>query len=240
MIDVTVLLAMSLIFIGAFIQTTTGFGMAILASPILLYISPEYIPGPIIIVGFFIALINTFKYRSQISLDGLTKSTIGLLPGSCVGAAILYFINVAQLSVLLGSTVLLAVATSLLPIKVAVTPKRLMFAGFLSGFLGTSSGIGGPPMALLLQHQKVELIRSNLAAFFLMSSALSLLVQIPIGYMSIKHVLLALPLIPAGYAGHKLAIRVMHRLSKKVVRNLSLILCVVAGLGAIYSGLKVI
>jgi uncharacterized membrane protein YfcA len=122
----------------------------------------------------------------------------------------------------------------------AVTPRRLMFAGFLSGFLGTSSGIGGPPMALLLQHQKVDQIRANLAAFFLMSSALSLLIQIPIGFMSIKHALLALPLIPAGYVGHKLALSVLHHLSKNIVRNLSLILCFVAGVGAVYSGLKII
>ncbi|MFB9254214.1 sulfite exporter TauE/SafE family protein [Vibrio agarivorans] len=231
---------MFLIFIGAFIQTATGFGMAIVASPLLLYISPDYIPGPIIIVGLFIASINTFKYRTQISLNGLKKSTIGLLPGSCVGAAILYFIDVAQLSVLLGSTVLIAVGASLLPFKVDVTPRRLMLAGFFSGFLGTSSGIGGPPMALLLQHQNVNQIRANLAGFFLMSSSLSLMIQIPIGYMSIKHVLLALPLIPAGYAGHKLAIAVLPRISQKLVRNLSLALCVVAGLGAVYSGLKII
>jgi uncharacterized membrane protein YfcA len=231
---------MSLIFAGAFIQTATGFGMAIVASPLLLYVSPEYIPGPIIVVGFFIALINTYKYRAQVSLHGLMKSTIGLLPGTVVGAAILYFIDVAQLSVLLGTTVLIAVATSILPIKMEVTPRRLMLAGFFSGFLGTSSGIGGPPMALLLQHQKVDQIRASLAAFFLMSSVLSLLIQIPIGYMSIDHLLLALPLIPAGYAGHKLAISVLHRLSKKLVRNTSLILCFVAGLGAVYSGLKVI
>ncbi|MFA0438797.1 permease [Vibrio sp. 10N.286.49.C2] len=238
--DITVLLAMSLIFIGAFIQTATGFGMAIVASPLLLYLSPEYIPGPIIIVGFFIALLNTYKYRTQISLHGLMKGILGLIPGTCAGAAILYFIDVGQLSVLLGTTVLIAVGTSLLPIKMEVTPRRLMLAGFFSGFLGTSSGIGGPPMALLLQHQKVEQIRANLAAFFLMSSTLSLLIQIPIGYMSIKHLLLALPLVPAGYAGHKLAISVLHRLSKKLVRNLSLSLCLVAGIGAVYSGLKVI
>ncbi|MGL6314204.1 sulfite exporter TauE/SafE family protein [Vibrio sp. WXL103] len=231
---------MFLIFIGAFIQTATGFGMAIVASPLLLYISPDYIPGPIIIVGLFIASINTYKYRTQISLKGLRKSTVGLLPGSCVGAAILYFIDVAQLSVLLGSTVLIAVGASLLPIKLEVTPRRLMLAGFFSGFLGTSSGIGGPPMALLLQHQAVNKIRANLAGFFLMSSALSLLIQIPIGYMSIKHVWLALPLIPAAYLGHKLALYALPRLSAKWVRNVSLTLCVVAGLGAVYSGLAVI
>ncbi|WP_394154360.1 sulfite exporter TauE/SafE family protein [Vibrio maritimus] len=229
---------MSLVFVGAFIQTATGFGMAIVAAPLLLYISPSYIPGPIIIVGLFIALVNTFKYRTQISLSGLKQSTIGLLPGTCVGAAVLYIIDVAQLSVLLGTTVLIAVVASLLPFKIGVTPNRLMVAGFFSGFLGTSSGIGGPPMALLLQHQNVNQIRASLAAFFLMSSILSVLIQIPIGYMSLQHLLLALPLIPSGYAGHKLAVSVLHQLSPKLVRTVSLILCVAAGLGAIYSGLK--
>lgn len=236
--DINVLIAMLLISIGAFIQTTTGFGMAVVASPLLLYLSPEYIPGPIIIVGLFLSSINVIKYRVHVSWKGLKQCIIGLLPGTLAGASVLYLIDVKQLSILLGCTVLLAVAVSLLPIKVEVTPRKLILGGFFSGLLGTSSGIGGPPMALLLQHQQAHLIRANMAAFFLMSCVLSLGIQIPIGYMNFEHLKLALPLIPAGYIGYRLAIAVVDRIPQKVIRNVSLVLCLVAGMGAIYSGLS--
>ncbi|MGR5064035.1 sulfite exporter TauE/SafE family protein [Photobacterium sp. DNB22_13_2] len=235
--ELSILLSMLLIFIGAFVQTTTGFGMAVVASPLLLHVSPDYVPGPIVVVGLFLALVNMYKYRLHVNWLGLRKSVFGLLPGSICGAGLLYLVDVEQLSLFLGATVLVAVGASLLPIKIEVTPNRLTAAGFLSGFLGTSSGIGGPPMALLLQHQKLHLIRANLAAFFLMNCILSLLIQIPIGYMSMHHLFLALPLIPASYAGHKLAVSVNDYISHKAVRNASLLLCIVAGLGAVLSGL---
>lgn len=229
-------IAMLLIFIGAFIQSATGFGLAVVASPLLIMLSPEYIPGPIMIVGLFLALINALKYRATISLGGLKHAIVGRIPGSLLGGGLLYYIDVAQLSLLLGIVVLMAVAISILPIKLHPTPNRLLFAGFLSGFLGTSSGIGGPPMALLLQHQQANFIRANLAAFFVVSCTMSLLIQIPIGYMSMQHLYLSLPLLPASYLGYRVALLVVGRLSQEMIRNTSLVLCLLAGLGAVYSG----
>lgn len=235
-VQAELIIAMLLIFIGSFIQSATGFGLAVVASPLLIVLSPQYIPGPIIIVGLFLALINAFKYRATISIGELKHAVIGRIPGTFAGATLLYYINVAQLSLLLGVIVLMAVAISLLPIKLHPTPQRLMFAGFLSGLLGTSSGIGGPPMALLLQHQQARLIRANLSAFFVVSCSMSLLIQIPIGYMSMEHMYLSLPLLPASYLGYRVAMRVVNHLSQEIVRRASLILCLVAGLSAIYYG----
>ena len=45
------------------------------------------------------------------------------------------------------------------------TAPAMFSAGFLSGFMGTSSSIGGPPMALVLQHEENDFIRANMAAF---------------------------------------------------------------------------
>ena len=132
--DINLLIAMLMIFCGSFIQSATGFGLAVVAAPILIHLSPEFIPGPLIIVGLFLGIINAVKYRANISLGGLKQAIIGRIPGTIAGAALLYYIDVAQLSLLLGVIVLMAVVVSLLPIKLQPTPHRLMFAGFLSGF----------------------------------------------------------------------------------------------------------
>ncbi len=89
-----------------------------------------------------------------------------------------------------------AVFVSLLPFRIEPTPKRMVVAGFFSGFFGTSSSIGGPPMALLLQHQEANQLRGNLSAFFLFSSMISLVIQMPVGYLNMHHVMLSLPLLP--------------------------------------------
>lgn len=234
--DISLLIAMFLIFCGSFIQSTTGFGLAVVAAPLLIHLSPEFIPGPIIIVGLFLGIINSFKYRANISFAGLKHAILGRIPGTLAGAVLLFYINIAQLSLLLGIIVLMAVVISLLPIKLQPTPRRLMIAGFLSGFFGASSGIGGPPMALLLQHQQANLIRANLAVFFVAGGIMSLLVQIPIGFMTLHHFFISLPLIPAGYLGYLGAQHFVDRMSQQIVRRMSLVLCTISGSGALFSG----
>ncbi|MEZ9489599.1 TSUP family transporter, partial [Vibrio breoganii] len=104
-----------LVFLGAFIQTATGFGMAVVAAPVLIIIYPELIPGPLIVVGLVLALINAFKYREHISWASLQSAIIGLVPGTLAGAMLLYLFDVAQFSIFVGVVVLLAVMISLLP-----------------------------------------------------------------------------------------------------------------------------
>ena len=238
--DPDLIIAMLLIFTGSFVQSATGFGLALIASPILIMLSPDYIPSPMIIVGLFLGIVNAFKYRSTISIGGLKHALIGRIPGTFAGAGLLYYIDIAQLSLLLGIVVIVAVMLSLLPVKIQPTPKRLLFAGFLSGLFDTSSGIGGPPMALLLQHQQAHFIRANLSAFFVVSGIMSLLIQIPIGYMSMKHVYLSLPLLPASYLGYLVALLCVNYIPQAIVRRASLVLCLIAGLSAIYSGIVAI
>ncbi|MFT6925166.1 MAG: putative membrane protein YfcA [Psychromonas sp.] len=235
--DINLLIAMLLIFCGSFIQSATGFGLAVVAAPLLIHLSPEFIPGPIIIVGLFLGVINSLKYRANISLAGLKYAILGRIPGTVAGALLLFYINIAQLSLLLGIIVLMAVVISLLPVKLEPTPRRLLMAGFLSGFFGASSGIGGPPMALLLQHQQANLIRANMAVFFVAGGIMSLIVQIPIGFMTLHHLYISLPLLPAGYLGYRVAQHFIDRISQQIVRRMSLVLCTVSGSGALFSGI---
>ena len=92
-------------------------------------------------------------------------------------------------------------------------------------------------MALLWQHQDVARIRANLAAFFVVSCIITLLILAPVGHFGWRHVALSLPLIPATLAGFWVARRTMHRLSPKVIRGGSLALCAASGLYAVVSAL---
>ncbi len=230
----TTLIAMSLIFVGSYVQTAIGFGLAIVAAPLLFSVSPDYVPAPILICAFFISLLNAMKLRSDISIGGLKMALIGRVPGSILGGFILVMVSSDTLSIWLGLLVWFAVAVSLLPYRIEPTPKRMAIAGFFSGLFGTSSSIGGPPMALLLQHQDANQLRGNLSAFFLFSSIISMVVQIPIGFMTFHHVMLSLPLIPAAWLGYVLARKTTHALPKEKIRIGALVLCLVSGTTAIW------
>jgi uncharacterized membrane protein YfcA len=237
MFSSTALIAMFLIFLGSFVQTAIGFGLAIVAAPLLFLISADYVPAPICIVALFISILNALKHRSNIELGGLKMALIGRVPGSIAGGILLVLVSTDVLALWLGLLVLFAVAVSLLPYRIEPTPIKMGIAGFFSGFFGTSSAIGGPPMALILQHQEANQLRGNLSAFFVFSSIISLIIQIPAGFLTLHHLWITIPLIPAAWLGYKLAMMTTQSLPKDNIRFAALLLCTISGVTAVWHGL---
>lgn len=234
------LIAAFLIFVGAFVQTSIGFGLAIVAAPLLFLVSPVYVPSPIVMVALFISMLNAYKYRSNVEIGGLKMALVGRVPGSIAGGLLLVMVSSDVLALWLGILVLLAVVVSMLPFRIEPTPIRMGIAGFFSGFFGTSSAIGGPPMALLLQHQEANQLRGNLSAFFVFSSVISLIVQAPAGFLTLHHVWITIPLIPAAWLGYKLALATTGALPKEKIRIGALLLCSLSGATAVWQGLSVV
>lgn len=229
------LLATGLVFIGAFVQTAVGFGLAVIAAPLLFLMNPAYVPAPVTVSALVLSLFNAASFRQGISLRGLKFAIIGRVPGSVAGVLLLLWIDKDMLALWIGFSVLLAVAVSLSSLRWDPTSGRMLVAGFLSGFMGSSSSIGGPPMALLWQHQQLDAIRANLAAFFVISCIISLLMLVPVGYFGPRHLILSLHLLPGTLAGYLLARKTMHLLPHRQIRAWSLALCAISGAGAVLS-----
>ncbi|MEX0739660.1 MAG: sulfite exporter TauE/SafE family protein [Pseudohongiella sp.] len=232
-----IVVAVVLVFVGAFVQTAVGFGLAVIAAPVLFFINPDFVPAPVTVCALLLSLINAWAFRDGVSLQGLKSAVIGRIPGSLAGAGLLLMIDKDMLALWIGLTVLFAVGVSLSSLRWHPTPGRMMTAGFLSGFMGTSTSIGGPPMALLWQHQDLALIRANLAAFFVVSCLISLIILAPIGHFGLIHLWLSLPLLPATVLGYWVARKTMHRLPAQAIRGGSLALCAFSGLYAVFSAL---
>ncbi len=105
----TALIAMLLIFVGSFVQTAIGFGLAVVAAPLLFMVSPDYVPAPICLVALFISLLSAMKHRSSISIGGLKMALIGRVPGSIAGGLLLVWVSTDVLALWLGVLVLFAV-----------------------------------------------------------------------------------------------------------------------------------
>jgi hypothetical protein len=90
-------------------------------------------------------------------------------------------------------------------------------------------------MALVLQHEESSFIRANLAAFFVISCIMSLLVLGGIGKFGEEELMLALPLLPTALLAHWLALQTLQFISKRFVRGVSLTLCTFSGCLAIGS-----
>ncbi|MFZ8976304.1 MAG: sulfite exporter TauE/SafE family protein, partial [Pseudohongiellaceae bacterium] len=182
-----------------------------------------------------LSVANAAKFWKSISFAGLKFAILGRIPGTVAGGFLLLWIDQRSLALWLGLSVIVAVGLSLANIMLRPTAPAMFSAGFLSGFMGTSSSIGGPPMALVLQHEENDFIRANLAAFFIVSCLMSLAMLSTVGRFAWPHIQISLPLIPATLLGYWVAMKTLRLISHQRLRTASLILCGIAGCSAVVS-----
>lgn len=160
--------------LAAICQGSVGMGLTLVAGPVLLILDPAFVPVPMILSGFVLSVLILIRDRKSIDFSGVGIALLGRMIGNVVAAVIAARISTALLGLLFGFCILVAVLIGLAKKAWEPRPATLVGAGFLSGLMGTLSAIGGPPMALLYQHQKGSVIRGSLAGFFVVGTVLSL------------------------------------------------------------------
>lgn len=234
-IGMDIAIAVAVIFVGSYVQSSIGFGLAIIAAPALFLLDPLYVPAPITISALTLSIANAYKHWDSISFHKLKFAIAGRVPGTIAGGLLLLWIDQRALALWLGISVLVAVGLSMSKLVLKPTKGAMFSAGLLSGFMGTSSSIGGPPIALVMQHEENDYIRANLAAFFVVGCLMTLTMLSTVGRFGLQQLLIALPLMPATLVGYWVAMKTLHLISHDNLRRLSLILCLVAGCAAIVS-----
>ncbi|MDH3213075.1 MAG: TSUP family transporter, partial [Myxococcales bacterium] len=121
--------------------------------------------------------------------------------GTLLAAAVLTSISQRAFDLLFGTLVLVAVALAASGLSVSPSRGRAAAAGALSGFMGTTSSIGGPPMALLYQGQGGSRLRATLSGYFVLGALFSIAVLAAIGRYGADEVALTACLVPAVLAG---------------------------------------
>ncbi|QOR38372.1 sulfite exporter TauE/SafE family protein [Billgrantia diversa] len=217
--------------LGAFVQRATGFGLAVVGAPLLLLIDPRLVPVTLVLFGFTVSLLMMRHYRHEVRMAELGMALAGRLPGNGLGLWLLLTAPLAVLEKLIAASVLFAVAVTLFRLRLPVNRASLFGAGVLSGIFGTVAAIGGPPMVLLMHGLTPDRLRGNLAAFFLITSSLTLATLALAGQVRLWHLGLALTLLPSVLLGSALANRVAHRLDRRRLQGASLALCTLAALG---------
>lgn len=195
-----VLAAVALVGAGA-IQGSTGFGFNMLAAPILAVIDPVFVPGPMLLMAGLVCVGGMIREAGFIDAKGLTYSLAGRLIAAGMAVLCLGLLDEATFSIVFATMVLLAVALSLLGLKIAATPRALFLAGSASGFMGTLTSIGAPPMAIVYQNSSGPVMRATLNTFFVAGSAISLAALFIGGGMKGEDFLLAAIMMPFAFVG---------------------------------------
>ena len=204
---VELLVAASAIFVGSALQGAVGFGLALVAAPILFLVDERLVPGPILISALALTLLSARRDWHAIDFSGLRWGLSGRIPGTVIGAAMLWVLPAEEMAAPLAALVLLAVAMSASGIRVDPTPGNLVGAGLLSGIMGTTSSIGGPPLAMVYQHAPGDRIRGTLGVYFVIGCILSLVAVAAVGRLGLFEMIYGAALVPAVLLGFALSTR---------------------------------
>jgi hypothetical protein len=226
----TLALASLVVFLGALTQSLIGFGLAVVASPLLYIVDPQLVPAPVIAMGFSIALLTLVRERGHLEFNGLQYALLGRVPGGFIGASLLLFAPQPILGLSIAAIVTVAVILSLYKFSLPVNKKTLFGAGVVSGIFGNIAAIGGPPMAILLAGKDASQFRAALSAFFIFSSMIALIILAITGLLELKHLWLSLMLLPSVILGYLVAGRLVGRVDKEKTKMATLVLCSISAL----------
>lgn len=190
------------VLIASCLQASIGFGMGMLAAPVVALVDPSLIPGTLIMLAAVVTLAVTVREREDIDMSGTGWALLGRVPGTIAGGLLLTVIPERTLALLIAAVVLVGVTVTSLGWVPVPRPRTLMLAGATSGVLGTATSIGGPPMALVWQRNSGARLRGTMSGFFLVGSLMSIGVLAATGAVhadTFRMCALLLPAIVGGY-----------------------------------------
>lgn len=171
-----------IILIASILQTSTGFGFSIMATPFLLML---FLPNEAIQINLILSLIISIllmrKIKGDIDFTLFKRFTVGSIIGVPIG--IIIFLQIKNINNFkIGVSIILLLLTILLIFRFRLkrsTRKDFVIGGF-SGLLTTSIGMPGPPLLLYLTGTNTEKasLRATTLAFYLFIYFISLLTQI--------------------------------------------------------------
>jgi uncharacterized membrane protein YfcA len=190
------------IFLASALQASIGFGIGLLAAPIVALVDPGLVPGTLIMIATVVTLIVVIRERQAIDLRGTGWALVGRVPGTIAGALLLAMLPHRALAILLAAVVLVGVVITSLGWVPTPRRRNVVLAGAASGMFGTATAIGGPPMALVWQRNTGARLRGTMGGFFLVGSVMSLCALAATGSIDGRTVWGFAVLIPAGVAGY--------------------------------------
>ena len=226
---IKLLAACAVLTIGSVLQGSVGFGLGLIAAPILALIDPSLVPGPILFCGLALTALMSYRERQAMDVSGLKWGVVGRLIGTLVAVLVLTNVPKKEMTLILGALVLFAVALSASGLDIRPTMWALISAGVLSGFMGTTSNTGGPPIALLYQNAPGARLRSTLSGFFVFGTIMSLFALVAVGRFGHYEFWSALVLLPGVLIGFALSTRTRQLFDRGYTRAAVLTVSAVSG-----------
>ncbi len=163
-------------FLGGFVQGLTGFGVMLLALPLMAFFIDIKTAIPLIVLfGLVINVILIFQLSGNFAVKRWLPLLIASFPGIPLGISIHKAVSPRPLEILVGIVLIITSANAWFRFR----PKKALgkiwasAAGFAAGCLAGSIGASGPPVVIYtsLQPWTKSEIKATLVAFFMINGA---------------------------------------------------------------------
>ncbi len=208
---------------AAALQGTIGFGLALVAVPVLSLLDPALAPVPQLLISLPVTVSMAWRERHAADLRRLGWVLAGRVPGAALGLWLLHTVARETLSVVIGGMILGAVIIVAFGVALPRTRTTSFAAGLASGATGLVASIGGPPLALLYRSSEGPTIRASLGVVFALGIAMSITVRAAGSQLVTDDLVVAALLLPAALAGLWLGRRFQGKVEGTALRTLILV-----------------
>ena len=231
-------IAAAIVLLAGFVRAISGFGFALIATPLLLFVfDPKSVVVIIIVLGFLTGLLLLLRTRHYIDRKRVLIMCGGGILGIPIGAYLLSSLN--------PSIIKLIIAILIIPFSIILLLghshqfKRDSLGcgiyGFLGGLLGASTSFSGPPAVLFLLNQGLvkERFVGTLTAYFVFMGIASVVAFSSLGMVTIDILLKVAMLLPTSILGFYIGIKILPRINATLFRRIAASIVSVAALAII-------
>ena len=231
------------IFLSGIVKGTTGFGFALFSLPMLAHFVPIKSLIPLLTLFNLLSSVQIVTFSKGLKLNRriILLSASGII-GVLIGTVVLKYIDETWLK--MGCSVALIILSVLFLTGYRFPVRKLRrgctMAGFVSGFLGGSTSVSGPPLALFLTSIKMDSqhFRYFFAWFSVITASVAFFDYIKIGIVSSLTFKLFAFTLPALILSLQVGKFLNNRVSVKLFYKVIVIITLLSGILLFGAGLK--
>ena len=234
----TLIIIILAVMAGGLIKGTIGFGMPMVALPLIAFIVPVTTAMVILCAPIFLTNFLQIKFKQGVSSYRFLPMFSFLVIGLIIGARLILEINLNTITQIIAILIIFAAVVNCFGFKIDnnINKKRekiiTSIIGFGSGILGGLSTVYGPPMLAYLvavDLPKEKFVRTVSTMYFIGSFPLygSLIYY---GFAKKEDLILSVLLIIPALIAQQFGTKIRNKINQKQFRNCILITLVILGI----------
>ena len=222
---------------GGLVKGTLGFGMPMVALPIIAFIIPPTTAMILLCAPIFLTNFLQIKFKEGVSSYRFLPMFISLVVGLIIGARLILEININTITQIIAVSIIFAALVNCFGFKINNIKQNYekiitTIIGFGSGILGGLSTFYGPPMLAYLvavDLPKEKFVRTVSTMYFIGSFPLygSLIYY---GFATKEDLIFSLILIIPAFISQQIGTKIRDKINHKQFRNLVIFTLIILGI----------